>query len=348
MGFVTVKTIRVETISTKFGENLPEGTRVFVKDTDKIYKLKTSVDKLSTVQDGLTADDISIIGVGDRYSTTSSTSMTIGTGTFNITVEKDLAYTEGQNINIFYDLTHYMIGVINSYSYVSGIINVLVNNVLGSGSYSSWEVNLTGEYGDQGPTGPQGVNGPTGPQGTTGSDSTATGPTGPTGAQGDEGNQGNIGATGSTGYTGFTGYTGPTGYTGFTGYTGGDSTVTGPTGYTGFTGYTGDTGAASTVTGPTGYTGYTGYTGFTGYTGYTGSSDYEVVALIFTGTGTAQTGTVTAGSTILGSFVSSYTGNPAASHCQLVVSDTTVTGTLVNAPGVGTDAVTISVGLIKA
>jgi len=112
----------------------------------------------------------------------------------------------------------------------------------------------------------------------------------------------------------------------------------------------GDTGA----TGPTGYTGYTGAdgsasaTGATGYTGYTGSSDMEVVALIFTGTGTAQTGTVTTGSTVIGSFVSGFTGNPESSYCQLIVADTTITGTLVSAPGVGTDAVTISVGLLKA
>jgi len=110
---------------------------------------------------------------------------------------------------------------------------------------------------------------------------------------------------------------------------------TGATGYTGYTGYTGADGSASA-------------TGATGYTGYTGSTDMEVVALVFTGTGTAQTGTVTTGSTIIGSFVSGFTGNPEAAFCQLVVSGTTVTGTLVSAPGVGTDAVEISVGLLKA
>jgi len=141
------------------------------------------------------------------------------------------------------------------------------------------------------------------------------------------------GAAGATGYTGFTGYTG------YTGAAGSDTTATGATGYTGFTGYTGYTGGDSTVTGPTGYTGYTGYTG--------GIGTIETSVLTFTDAETGATGAMTAGSSIIGQYVSGFTGNPQIAYCKLSVADTTVTGELTVAPGAG-DAVAITVVLLKA
>ena len=84
-------------------------------------------------------------------------------------------------------------------------------NTVGTGTYSNWLFDLTGELGpvgSTGATGPQGATGSTGPDGSTGS----TGPQGSTGAQGDPG--------GATGPQGATGATGPNGATGVTGATG--------------------------------------------------------------------------------------------------------------------------------
>jgi len=50
MGFVTVKTIRVENELVKFGENLPEGTRIYAKFTNKIYKVIESVNSGTTLE----------------------------------------------------------------------------------------------------------------------------------------------------------------------------------------------------------------------------------------------------------------------------------------------------------
>jgi hypothetical protein len=95
-----------------------------------------------------------------------------------------------------YDSTHYMIGTVNSYNSGTGAINVTFTSVTGSGTFSSWTVNINGAPGPIGPTGPTGA---------TGANSTVTGPTGWTGP---------IGATGPTGATGAAGATGPTGWTG--------------------------------------------------------------------------------------------------------------------------------------
>ena len=108
------------------------------------------------------------------------------------------------------------------------VVNVLTTN--GSGTYSSWTINLDGAPGPIGPTGPTGaassVAGPTGPTG-------AVGPTGPTGIQGN---------------TGPTGMQGPTGPSGPTGPTGAASTVAGPTGPTGPTGAQGNLYATTSST----------------------------------------------------------------------------------------------------
>jgi hypothetical protein len=224
---------------------------------------------------------------GDKYQTTSTTSLTIGLGTQTLTVATGLNYSLQQSVIVAYDSINFMIGQVVSYTSGTGVLVLSVTDVGGSGTYSSWSVNLDGAQGVAGPTGPTGaastVAGPTGPTGAAGSvgPAGATGPTGPTGANGANGATGPTGPTGTNGANGptgpqgvqgiqgvpgATGPTGPTGTNGTVGPTGptgaqGDIGPTGPTGTAGTTGPTGPTGAASTVAGPTGPTGSTGPTG---------------------------------------------------------------------------------------
>jgi hypothetical protein len=74
----------------------------------------------------------------------------------------------------------------------------------------------------------------------------------------------------------------------------------------------------------------------------------EEVTLAYSGAAmVAASGSCTSGSTPVGSYVSAVTGNPSPSHLKLVVSGTTLTGTLTSAPGTG-DAITFKVALKKA
>lgn len=199
---------------------------------------------------------------GNLYATTSTTTLTIGTGTQSLTVGTGLSYTVGQPVVIAYGATYEMFGDVVSYSSGTGAMVVNVIDTLGTGTLSSWNVNIAGQVGPTGATGPQGIQGvvgPTGPQGIQG----LTGPTGPTGSTG------NTGAAGPTGPTGSTGAVGPTGPTGAQG-------VQGPTGPTGSTG----------AVGPTGPTGSTGSTGPTGPTGTAGPTIYPAAG-IANSTGTA-------------------------------------------------------------
>ena len=93
----------------------------------------------------------------------------------------NLAYTSSQTIIISHNATSYFIASVNSYS--DNILTAIPGKVTGSGTYSTWQINLSGIEGGVGPIGP------TGPQGAQG----VQGPVGPAGAQGTQGVQGPAG-----------------------------------------------------------------------------------------------------------------------------------------------------------
>jgi len=152
-------------------------------------------------------------GLGDKYQTTSTSTLTVQNGAHNFFVAAGLAYSPNQTV-IITDATaagNHMHATVNSYDRVSGEMYVNVTAHSGNGTHSSWIVNLDGAVGAVGATGQQGPSGQDstvpGPTGASGQDSTVPGPTGPqgatgesvTGATGASGQQGNVGATGPFG-----------------------------------------------------------------------------------------------------------------------------------------------------
>ena len=156
---------------------------------------------------------------GDKYTTTSNTSLTIAIGTQSLTVQTGLALSVGQSVIIANSSSNKMEGSVTSYNSVTGELIVNITLITGSGTFLSWSVSLSGAPGPQGPTGATGVGatGATGVgfQGSTGA--TGVGGIGSTGATG----VGEIGATGAgaTGATGI-GEVGATGFQGSTGFQG--------------------------------------------------------------------------------------------------------------------------------
>jgi hypothetical protein len=137
---------------------------------------------------------------GDKFSTTSSTSLLIGTGAKTLTIGTGLAYVPAQPILISYDGSNYMSGTVTSYDSLTGIAVVNITSTTGSGTYTAWSMSLAGT---QGPPGATGATGPTGATGATGSTGAtgATGATGPQGIQGIQGIQGVPGVAGVSSYT---------------------------------------------------------------------------------------------------------------------------------------------------
>ena len=87
---------------------------------------------------------------GDRYKTTSVTSFTLGnSGT--ITVESGLGYSPAQSIIVVYDINNFQECEIISYNTGTGELTFGVpNRTVGSGTYTSWTINLDGASGGSG------------------------------------------------------------------------------------------------------------------------------------------------------------------------------------------------------
>ena len=100
---------------------------------------------------------------GDNFKTTSSTNETIALGSQTFVVDTGLAWTTGQTA-IITDATNdanYMAGEVTAYNSANGNFTVNVTVVGGSGTKSSWVVNLSGEVGAAGSSGTSGTSGTT-------------------------------------------------------------------------------------------------------------------------------------------------------------------------------------------
>ena len=188
------------------------------------------------------------------------------------TVSQNLSYVAGDFVQLSYDADNYVIGTVVSYSDVTGVMVITPVKSVGSGSYSIWNVQLTGNAGSSGTNGTSGTSGSSGTSATSGAAGSAgtsgtngsaglsasSGTAGTSGSSATAGTSGSAGTTGAIGPVGPQGVQGPTGATGSSG-TSGLSRANGPTGATGPQGPQGPTGAQGPAnpgnTGPTGAAG---------------------------------------------------------------------------------------------
>jgi hypothetical protein len=167
---------------------------------------------------------------GDRYQTTSSTSFTLGVGG-TITVGTGLAYTTAQDILISFNISNHQVSMVTSYNPTTGVLVFgAPSEVTGSGTYSSWGVNLNGAAGGNGTNGTSGTSGLSGSSGTTGT-SGSSGVSGSSGTSGTTGTSGSSGINGATGTSGTSGSSGSSGSAGTSGSSGTSPTLPGPANY---------------------------------------------------------------------------------------------------------------------
>jgi len=81
---------------------------------------------------------------GDRYLTTSTTSLTVSNGTKSLTVGTGLSYSPQQDVVISYDATAHMHAVVTTYNSSTGAMVVNVQNHTGTGTFADWTVNVGG------------------------------------------------------------------------------------------------------------------------------------------------------------------------------------------------------------
>jgi len=91
-----------------------------------------------------TATDPIINSLSDRYKTSSVTSNSVSNGSKNFTIGLNLSYIPLQEILIVYDGANHMHGEVTSYDDTTGALVVDIKKHTGSGTYTSWIINLDG------------------------------------------------------------------------------------------------------------------------------------------------------------------------------------------------------------
>jgi len=91
-----------------------------------------------------TATDPIVNSLSDRYKTTSTTSNSVSNGSKSFTIGTNLSYIPLQEILIVYDVSNHMHGEVTSYNSSTGALVVDIKHHTGSGTYTSWVLNLDG------------------------------------------------------------------------------------------------------------------------------------------------------------------------------------------------------------
>jgi hypothetical protein len=81
---------------------------------------------------------------GDRYLTSSTTSLTINNDNKTLTVGTGLSYTPQQDVVIAYDAANHMHAQVLTYNSGTGVMTVDVRSHSGSGTFTFWTVNVGG------------------------------------------------------------------------------------------------------------------------------------------------------------------------------------------------------------
>jgi hypothetical protein len=199
--------------------------------------------------------------------------------TFNISLNKE--FNTNDFVKVAHDGNNYITGRVVSYNPSTGALVVEPYEVVGSGTYSSWNVSLTGFNGSAGTSGSSGTSGTTGTSGSTGTSGTSgtAATTGTDGSSATSGSSGKAGSSATSGNSGSSGTSASSGTAGTTGTDGssGSSATSGTAGTDGSSGTTGSSGATGT-SGSSGTSGSAGTTGSAGTAGSSGSSGAQGAA----------------------------------------------------------------------
>jgi hypothetical protein len=91
-----------------------------------------------------TATDPIVNSLSDRYRTSSVTSNSVSNGAKTFTVDLNLSYIPLQEILVVYNPANHMHGEVTSYNPATGVLIVDIKKHTGSGTYTSWTINLDG------------------------------------------------------------------------------------------------------------------------------------------------------------------------------------------------------------
>lgn len=80
----------------------------------------------------------------------SATSLAIGTGSKNFTIQTGKGFLPAMPVRVAYDASNYMDGTVTSYDSGTGAMVVSVSSIAGAGTYTSWTISIVGKSGADG------------------------------------------------------------------------------------------------------------------------------------------------------------------------------------------------------
>lgn len=116
----------------------------------------TSASNASTSASNAAASATAAASAAAGLSGTSTSSIALGTGTLSGTTQAGKQFAVGQWIELTKDASNYAVGQLTAYNSSTGAFDLNVaasSQVVGSGTYTAWTLNITGKPGPQGPSG---------------------------------------------------------------------------------------------------------------------------------------------------------------------------------------------------
>ena len=173
---------------------------------------------------------------GDRFTSTSTDTHDVTTGSKTFTIGVGLKWTPGQQTIISYDASNVLNATVISYNSGTGLFVVNVTSVVGTATgISLWNINTAGATGQAGSSGTSGINGTSGSSGISGTNGSGgiNGTNGSGGINGTNGTDGVDGTNGSAGTSGVSGTNGSAGTSGVSGTNGVSTDISALNTYTG-------------------------------------------------------------------------------------------------------------------
>ena len=125
---------------------------VNVNDIAYLYLLNSTIGGVEVIPDKIVPD----VGSGTKrwvlqnllmtgFTSTSTTSLLIGTGSKTLTIQTNKGFVVGMSVKIAYTTTptKWMYGVITSYNATPGELIVEVESIQGSGTYAVWTISMS-------------------------------------------------------------------------------------------------------------------------------------------------------------------------------------------------------------
>ena len=122
------------------GSLLTGVAKIFSPAFEGIPTAPTAAAQTNTTQ--IATTQFVIANRGDRYLTTSSTSLALANNaTYSLTAGTGLSYITSSPVTLVYDSTHYMTAVVLTYNSSTGDMTINSTNRTGTGTFSAWTVN---------------------------------------------------------------------------------------------------------------------------------------------------------------------------------------------------------------